>query len=213
VLFLDELSEFQRCTLEALRQPLEDGRISIVRAERCAVYPTRFMLLAATNPCPCGHGSPEHGCRCREADLARHRRRLSGPLLDRIDLLIDVPRERSSLLTGAPHTSSKRARERVIAAREVQAKRMAGQRTLLNAELDAAALRRHATPDAAGQRLLEEACASGQVSARGAHRVLRLARTIADMQGRSSVAAEHVAEALQLRSDGCLGAEIRRDVS
>lgn len=171
------------------------------------------MLLAATNPCPCGHGSREHGCRCSEADLARHRRRLSGPLLDRIDLLIDVPRERGSLLAGAAHTSSKHARERVIAAREIQARRMRGRPAMLNAQLDSATLRRHATPDATGQRLLEEACASGRLSARGAHRVLRLARTIADLQGIDSVAAEHVAEALELRSDGCVGAEIKRDVS
>lgn len=211
VLFLDELSEFQRGALEALRQPLEDGRVSIVRAARSAVYPTRFMLLAASNPCPCGYGSPEQGCRCSEADISRHRRRLSGPLLDRIDLLIDVPRAETSFATGAAHTSSKRARERVLVAREIQARRTTG-RMRLNAELDTTALRRHATPDAAGQRLLESACESGRLSARGAHRVLRLARTIADLHSRDRVAAEHVAEALELRADGCLGAEIRRDV-
>jgi magnesium chelatase family protein len=210
VLFLDELSEFQRLALDALRQPLEDGRVAIVRANRSAVHPTRFMLLAATNPCPCGHAG-EATCRCSEADLARHRRRLSGPLLDRIDLTIEMPRERRPLAGGA-HTSSQAARERVMRAREIQARRAEG-RIVLNAELDAAALRRVATPDAAGERLLDEACVSGLLSARGAHRVLRLARTIADLQGRCGVEGHHVAEAIELRAGRPLTAEIRSRVA
>jgi magnesium chelatase family protein len=202
VLFLDELSEFQRSALEALRQPLQDGRITIVRANRAAVHPTRFMLLAATNPCPCGHLGDSGGepCRCRKAELARHRRRLSGPLLDRIDLLIPMHRERAPLRALQAHTSSRQARERVLAAREIQARRMRGEPVRLNAELDAAALHRYARADAAGQRLLETACASGAISVRGLHRVLRLARTIADVDGRTRVEADQVAQALALRT-------------
>lgn len=215
VLFLDELSEFQRAALEALRQPLEDGRVSIVRANRCSVYPTRFMLLAATNPCPCGHLGelPEDACRCSELSLAKHRRRLSGPLLDRIDLLIDMHRERTALGSRKVHTNSRQARERVLAAREIQARRMRTQAISLNAYLDAAALRRHATPDIAGQDLLDAACIRGQLSARGAHRVLRLARTIADLEGRSKVGAPHIGQALELRAGTSYGAEIRRNAA
>lgn len=202
VLFLDELTEFQRAALEALRQPLQDGRVTIVRAARAATYPTRFMLLAATNPCPCGHLGERDGerCRCGSADLARHRRRLSGPLLDRIDLLIPLHRERRPFSTLRSRTDSARARERVIAAREMQARRMRGQTYLLNSELDAATLRAYATPDLAGQRLLDSACLSGTISARGLHRVLRLARTIADLEGKPKVGAPHLAEALRLRA-------------
>jgi magnesium chelatase family protein len=211
VLFLDELSEFQRSTLEALRQPLEDGAVTIVRASRRAVHPTRFMLLAASNPCPCGHAGDGEACNCGKAELAKHRRKLSGPLLDRIDLLIDVRRGTLAFGRRAPRTSSRQARERVLAAREIQARRMRGQPTLLNAELPAAALRRHAIPDAAGQRLLDAACLDGRLSGRGAHRVLRLARTIADLEGRPRIGAPHLAQALDLRAGRPLHREVKRD--
>lgn len=215
VLFLDELSEFQRAALEALRQPIEDGRVTIVRANRRAVYPTRFMLLAATNPCPCGHlGDSEHEpCRCSEAERARHARKLSGPLLDRIDMLVHFRRERCSFGALRSHASSRSAREQVVAAREVQARRMRDRPMMLNAELDAAALRRHATPDIAGQRLLDAACRSGALSARGQGRTLRLARTIADLDRSNRVGAEHIGRALELRGRQSLGAEIRRDAA
>jgi magnesium chelatase family protein len=212
VLFLDELSEFQRPVLEALRQPLEDGRVAIVRAARAAVYPARFTLIAACNPCPCGYAG-EDVCRCSQADLARHRRRLSGPLLDRIDLLIDVHREALPPSRARPHTSSQQARERVTQAREMQAKRTPGPRVLLNCELDAAGLRLHARPDAAGERLLDDACAAGRLSARGAHRVLRLARTIADLEGRRRIEGHHVVQALEMRGGRPACAEIRVDVA
>jgi magnesium chelatase family protein len=214
VLFLDELSEFQRAALEALRQPLQDGRVAIVRASRSALYPARFMLIAACNPCPCGYAGDD-ACRCSSADLARHSRRLSGPLLDRIDLLIDMPREALRQSQARPHMSSKHARERVGLARQMQAKRtrVAGQRTLLNSELDAAGLRLHARPNAAGERLLDAACSEGRLSARGAHRVLRLARTIADLQGRQRIEGHHVAEALELRGGRPISAEIRADAA
>ena len=115
VLFLDELSEFARPALEALRQPLEDGRVAIVRARHSAVYPARFMLVAATNPCPCGYAGDGDRCSCSEADMARHRRRLSGPLLDRIDLLAHLERDGAHELSASPLTSSREARERVAA--------------------------------------------------------------------------------------------------
>ncbi len=198
VLFLDELSEFQRPALDALRQPLEDGRVSIARAHRCAVHPARFMLLATAIPCPCGHGGEGDACRCGKADLARHRQRLSRPLLDRIDLHIDLPAGAHGTHEARAHTSSRHARERVLAAREIQARRAQGRPAQLNAELDAAALIRHATPDPGGQRLLDAACTGGRLSTRGTDRLLRLARTIADLDGRTRIGAAHIARALEL---------------
>ncbi len=171
------------------------------------MHPTRFMLLAATNPCLCGHAGDGDACRCSKAELAKHRRKLSGPLLDRIDLPIDVRRETLGFGGLTAHTTSRQARERVLAAREIQARRMRAAPTLLNAELPAAALRRHATPDAAGQRLLDAACMEGRLSGRGAHRVLRLARTIADLEGRPRIGAPHVGRALELRAGRPLQAE------
>src|SRR5262249_22054967 len=142
VLFLDELSEFTRPALEALRQPLEDGRVAIVRAQHSALYPARFMLIAATNPCPCGYAGDADRCRCSEADLARHRRRLSGPLLDRIDLLAQLERDGAQDLNSAPLTSSAGARERVGLARERQARRLRDCGVSVNAHMDPRMLRR-----------------------------------------------------------------------
>jgi magnesium chelatase family protein len=203
VLFLDELSEFARPALEALRQPLEDGRVAIARARHSAVYPARFMLLAATNPCPCGRGG--EGCTCSEADLARHRRRLSGPLLDRIDMLAGLDRDRRG--GRAPvFTSSARARDLVAAARERQAARHRGERSPLNARLDGRALRSHACLDDRGERLLRGASDAGLLSGRGQVRVLRVARTIADLDGSARVRARDVGAAIALRPD-CAGFE------
>src|SRR5215218_11306599 len=142
VLFLDELSEFPRPTLEALRQPLEDGRVAVVRGQRTAIFPTRFLLVAATNPCPCGH-APSRRCRCREGDLARHGRRLSGPLLDRIDLLVHVQRPDAERLAQAPTASSETERARVTAARDRQRERLDGTGATCNGHMDARLLRRH----------------------------------------------------------------------
>jgi magnesium chelatase family protein len=203
VLFLDELSEFSRHGLEALRQPLEDGRVAIVRGQRTAIYPTRFMLVAATNPCPCGFAGSER-CRCSAADHARHRRRLSGPLLDRVDLMLDVLRPTAEELAGeGPVVTSTQARERVIEARERQTHR-AG---VCNAHLSAADLRRFAALDAAGARMLSIAYDSGRISARGHHRVLRVARTIADLAARDRVLAQDVATALGLHDDASAAGE------
>jgi magnesium chelatase family protein len=204
VLFLDELSEFSRSTLEALRQPLEDGKVAIVRARHAAVYPTRFMLVAATNPCPCGHAGELERCRCREADLARHRRKLSGPLLDRLDLLIGVERQPSHQPGGAPLTTSERARERVMEARERQARRLSDEGILVNAHMDAGMLRRHAALDEAGEEVLRRAHERDLLSTRGQHRVLRVARTLADLAGRRAVRPDDVSKALSLRAEAAL---------
>jgi magnesium chelatase family protein len=201
VLFLDELSEFSRASLEALRQPLEDGRVAIARAHHSAVYPARFMLVAATNPCPCGYGGEDHGCRCSEADLARHRRRLSGPLLDRIDLLATLQRDTSPEESPGALISSARAGEQVRKARERQAARLRGEVVTVNAHMDARLLRTHARLDGRGQEILQGARTRGMLSARGEDRVVRVARTIADLRGGDRVCARDVGAALALRPD------------
>jgi magnesium chelatase family protein len=211
VLFLDELSEFSRHTIEALRQPLEDGRVAIVRAGHAAVYPARFMLIAATNPCPCGYAGARERCQCSETDLARHRRRLSGPLLDRIDLLVGVGRGSTDdvLATGgsAPRAgeriSSETARTLVLEARERQLARYGGAISA-NALMDAAMLRRHAMLDTRGTEMLRIAHARGLLSTRGAHRALRVARTVADLAGSERVHSEHLAAALAHRPEASL---------
>jgi magnesium chelatase family protein len=202
VLFLDELSEFQRPTLEALRQPLEDGRVTIVRGQRSLIFPTRFMLVAATNPCPCGFAGVGDRCSCAEADLRRHRRRLSGPLLDRIDLLVNVERPAEEELRGPPTCDSRTARERVAAARERQRIRLRGTDRLANADLDAALLQRLVALEPAARAVLGRAYAGGFLSARGRHRVLRVSRTIADLECRERVAERDVLLALSLRQRG-----------
>ncbi|HEU4977990.1 MAG TPA: ATP-binding protein, partial [Solirubrobacteraceae bacterium] len=198
VLFLDELSEFSRAALEALRQPLEDGRVAIVRGQRTAIFPTRFMLVAATNPCPCGH-APSRRCRCGETEMARHRRRLSGPLLDRIDLLVSVARPSAEELSAPPRTTSAQARERLLAARERQAARFGDGPCSCNAHMDSRALREHVALDEQGEARLRAAYDAGQLSARGRDRTVRLARTIADLDGCERVEARHVIEAVGFR--------------
>ena len=199
VLFLDELSEFSRPALESLRQPLEDGRVAITRAHHCAVYPARFMLVAATNPCPCGFSGELERCRCSEADLARHRRRLSGPLLDRLDLLVNLRRERGE--HPGPPTSSRRAREVVTEARERQARNLRGRAIGRNGHMDAGALRACARLDPRAEGMLQRAREVGLLSARGEHRAVRVARTIADLDGAARIGTAHMAEALAFRPD------------
>jgi magnesium chelatase family protein len=200
VLFLDELSEFQRPSLDALRQPLEDGRVTIVRSQRALVFPTRFMLVAATNPCPCGFAGVGDRCGCGEADLRRHRRRLSGPLLDRMDLLVAVERPAERELRAGPTTTSERVRERVAEARQRQQMRLAGTGVSCNSELDGRLVRRHVRLDLAAERALGQAYERGTLSARGRHRVLRVARTIADLERHDCVALSDVLTALSLRA-------------
>ncbi len=197
ILFLDELPEFSRTVLEALREPLETGQISLSRAARQVEYPARFQLVAAMNPCPCGHlGNPDATCRCTAEQIARYRNKLSGPLLDRIDLQIEVPAlPGTALLGNACEEPSSSVRERVRQARERQLSRQGK----ANAALNASETERHcaATPEAFA--LLQQAMQRLQLSARGWHRILRLARTIADLQDSGHTGREHVAEAIQYR--------------
>jgi magnesium chelatase family protein len=204
VLFLDELSEFARAGLEALRQPLEDGRVAIVRAGHSAIYPARFMLLAATNPCPCGYAGAGERCRCSAAELARHRRRLSGPLLDRIDLLARFEHDEAHDLSAPALMSSAQARERVLAARERQTARLSGEGVGVNAEMDASMLSRHVALPQGGEEMLRRAREQGMLSARGQHRVLRVARTIADLNGSERVRRRDLGAAIALRPDASL---------
>lgn len=201
VLFLDELAEFNRTALEALRQPLEDGHVTVVRGQRALRFPTRFTLVAATNPCPCGHAGSDRACVCGEADLARYRRRLSGPLLDRLDLLVTVARPTAAELQAPARTTSAEIRARVIEARERQRHRLAGTGCQCNGQLDARLLRRHVAADEAARRALATAYDAGTLSARGHDRVLRVARTIADLAGRHRVTLDDVLQALALRLD------------
>lgn len=202
MLFLDELPEFERHVLEVLREPLESGRISISRAARQVEFPARFQLVAAMNPCPCGYfgdAGPGAGrCRCTPDQVARYRGRLSGPLLDRIDLHVFVPRLDPAAL-ASPTTpvieSSADVRQRVCAARERQRER-AG---TINALLGPKALDRDAALDDASRQLLLTAMSRLGLSARAYHRVLKVARTIADLAAAESLAAAHVAEALRYR--------------
>jgi magnesium chelatase family protein len=202
VLFLDELSEFQRSALDALRQPLEDGSVTIVRGQRALVFPTRFVLVAATNPCPCGYAGVGDRCGCGEADLRRHRRRLSGPLLDRMDLLVNVERPAERELRGAPSIDSASARALVASARERQRVRLSGSAARCNGEMDGGEVRRFVRLEDGAARVLAQAYATGSLSARGRHRVLRVARTIADLAGREPVTRSDVLTALSLRQRG-----------
>jgi magnesium chelatase family protein len=202
ILFLDELPEFRRHVLESLRQPLEDGEVTIARAGRSATYPAEVLLVAAMNPCPCGHlGDRVRACRCTSHELVQYRRRISGPLLDRIDLHVDVPAVPPALLGAAgsgPTTAD--ARARVLAARGRQTLRVGTRGARVNARLRGAALRRHCAPDEGGRRILAEAVSRLGLSARAHDKVLRVARSIADLEGAESVGAAHVAEAIQFRA-------------
>lgn len=197
VLFLDELPEFDRRVLEVLREPLESGRIHISRAARQAEFPARFQLVAAMNPCPCGYlGHPSGRCRCTPDQVARYRARLSGPLLDRIDIKIEVPALPEADLTAAPTGEpSATMRARVEAARKL----MVARQGKPNGELTPAEIDTHCRPDAAGEGLLRQAIARLALSARAYHRILALARTIADLEGSTTVQGPHIAEAIQYR--------------
>jgi magnesium chelatase family protein len=198
VLFLDELAEFPATVLDALRQPLEEGVVRVRRARSAVDFPARFVLVGAMNPCPCGEGSVPGACRCTEAARARYERRLSGPLLDRFDIAVSLARpEVPDLLGGRAAEPSVVVADRVRAARAMAAAR--GVRT--NAELPAARLHELCPLADAAASLLERRLSSGALSARGLHRIWRVARTVADLQGGEAVIAEwHVAEALQLRA-------------
>ena len=206
VLFLDELPEFHRNVLEVMRQPLEDGVVSIARAAASVTFPCRFMLVAAMNPCPCGHyGDAKRECRCTPIQMQRYRNRISGPLLDRIDIHVEVPameyQELASLEKGE---SSAQIRERVVASRTLQRERFAKSKSAqaihCNAGMRAKDVHKHCVLDDAAQGLLKAAMADLHLSARAYDRILKVARTIADLAAAENIASDHVAEAIQYRS-------------
>ncbi len=201
VLFLDELPEFQRPVLDSLRQPLETGRIVVARANAHVSYPARVQLVAAMNPCRCGHlGDPGRACSRAPRCAADYQARVSGPLLDRIDLHVEVPAvSAADLSLPPPAEGSAEVAARVGAVRALQRERYVGTDARTNAEADGAVLEAVATPDAAGRALLTEAAGRMRLSARGYHRVLRVARTLADLAGAETVGRVHVAEALSYR--------------
>ena len=202
VLFLDELPEFDRPVLEVLRQPLEEGEVTIARARATVRYPARFMLVASMNPCPCGHaGDPTRACVCAPGQVQRYLAKVSGPLLDRIDLHVEVtPVPFEDLGRREDAEPSADVRARVETARERQAERFAGTSRYCNAQMTAREVRRHCRLDDAGRGLLKSALTRLGLSARAHDRILKVARTIADLAGAARVDATHVAEAIQYRS-------------
>lgn len=200
VLFLDELPEFDRRALEALREPLETGRVTIARAAGSCHYPAQFQLVAAMNPCPCGWlGHPHQACRCTPERIAHYRARVSGPLLDRIDLHVMLVAE-SGWLDAAPGESSAVVRERVLRARRLQLERQ----DCLNARLEPDALADCARPDDAGRALMAQAAARMGWSARATQRALRVARTLADLAGSRGLRAQDIAQAIHFRPDAVM---------
>jgi magnesium chelatase family protein len=196
VLFLDEFPEFARNVLEQLRQPMEEGAVTIARAGISTRFPARFMLVAAMNPCPCGYQlSSMHECRCTPGQVQRYLGKISGPLLDRIDIQLEVPAVPfNEMRSHGVTTTSEEMRERVLAAREIQR-----QRGYVNSLLPTANVREFCALDAAGERTLEMAMRKFGLSARAHDRVLKVARTIADLYGHREIQAKHVAEAVQYR--------------
>ena len=202
VLFLDEMAEFPRHVLEVMRQQLEDGVVSISRAKHSIKYPAKFMLLGAMNPCPCGYlGDKEKECTCTEYMINRYLSRISGPLLDRIDIQIDVPRLTANELmnSNAVEEPSEKIRERVIAARQIQAKRYKNESILTNAELSAKLVKKYCKLDKASEEILRVAVVKYQLSGRRYDRILKLARTIADLDNSEAIVQKHLMEALQYR--------------
>ncbi|MEO7469195.1 MAG: ATP-binding protein, partial [Sphingobium limneticum] len=201
VLFLDELPEFQRVVLDSLRQPLETGTVSVARANAHVTFPARVQLIAAMNPCRCGHlGDASLACSRAPRCAADYQTKVSGPLLDRIDLHVEVQAvSAADLVLPPPSEGSKEVGARVAAARAIQAKRYADHPIRTNAEVDGVLLEAVATPDEAGRKLLAQASEAMRLSARGYTRILRVARTIADLAGSEGVGRLHVAEALSYR--------------
>jgi magnesium chelatase family protein len=202
VLFLDEFPEFKRSALEVLRQPLEDGVVTISRAVTSVSYPACFMLAAAMNPCPCGYFTdPQRECTCTPPQIERYRSRISGPLLDRIDMHIEVPPLRYRELAAETQAeTSETVRARVKRARAAQHERFRRTRTFCNAQMSAKQLRRGCVVGPEGQRLLETAIERLGLSARAHDRILKVARTIADLEGHDSIRTDHLAEAIQFRT-------------
>jgi magnesium chelatase family protein len=205
VLFLDELPEFPRNVLEVMRQPLEDGNVTIARASMSLTFPARFMLAAAMNPCPCGyHGSGQRECPCSQTMIQRYVSKISGPLMDRIDIHIDVPAVNYKELRGSDSKaeSSAQIRERVVRAREVQLNRFAaaGERNYSNAQMSSRQIRAYCDLGTDSERMLERAMQQQGLSARAHDRILKVSRTIADMEGSPQIESKHIAEAIQYRT-------------
>ena len=202
VLFLDELPEYNPAALEVLRQPLEDGEVTVSRVAGTVTFPSRFMLVCAMNPCKCGwYGHPSGRCKCSENDVRRYHSRISGPLLDRIDLIVEVPAlEYEELRRRTPSESSAAIKARVDAARQIQRGRFGGDGTMCNAHIGTKELRQFCALSAEGEELMHQAFDAMGLSARSYDRILRVARTIADLAGSESIEPEHVAEAIQYRT-------------
>jgi magnesium chelatase family protein len=202
VLFLDEFPEFHRDVLESLRQPIEEGSITISRAKNFLTFPARFTLVAATNPCPCGYfNDPEKKCTCMPSQIAMYRRKLSGPLMDRMDLFINVPALKYEKLAAEGNEfSSEKVRLRVENARQIQKERFQEEKLLTNSEMNIPQIKKYCQIDLKSQDLLRKYVNSGKLSARGYHRVLKVARTIADLENSANILFEHLAEALMYRT-------------
>jgi len=206
VLFLDEFPEFHRDVLESLRQPIEDGEITVLRAKHQLTLPARFTLVAAANPCPCGYyGDPERECKCHFSQIQNYRRKLSGPLMDRIDIFVTVPQLKyDKLVAPGLENSSKITREKIIIAREIQKERFthsAGseREILVNSEMEIPQIKKYCQVDSKSGDLLRKYVDSGKLSARGYHRVLKVARTIADLDNSENILYNHLSEALMFR--------------
>jgi magnesium chelatase family protein len=202
VLFMDEFPEFHRDVLEALRQPLEDGVVTVSRAQGTLNFPARFILVAAMNPCPCGNATnPQKACVCTPNQISKYKRRISGPLMDRIDLHIEVPALKYEKLASEKVAEESAAvRKRVESARAIQRQRFLNQPNSINSEMNIQQIKEHCVLDSASQQILKNAVNTLHLSARGYHRVLKLARTIADLAGEPQILATHLAEALQYRA-------------
>lgn len=203
VLFLDEIPEFQKKVLEVLRQPMEDGKVTISRVNASITYPARFMLVASMNPCPCGYyGDPIHECTCSQASIERYLNKVSGPLLDRIDLHIEVSPVKYEDLNSTDYKeeSSSTIRERVNMAREIQNERYKKENIFSNSQLSAKLIQKYCKVDDKGKQLLESAFNKLGFSARAYNRILKVARTIADLDGKDLIQYDHIAEAIQYRN-------------
>jgi magnesium chelatase family protein len=203
VLFLDELPEFDRSVLEVLRQPMEDKEVTISRAATSLTFPSNFTLVASMNPCPCGYFGSTRECSCSPVQIQRYVSKISGPLMDRIDIHIDVPAVKFNELRGKgvqPGEASQTVRERVINAREIQTKRLNGDGVFSNSAMSPKQIRTHCSLDAESEGLLEKAMVRQGLSARAHDRILKVARTIADLDASENITSTHISEAINYRS-------------